>query len=208
MTAGRDDAPRPRARRGLDPRAVGAVAAIAALPPAGLALASDHFAGEPLLLASTLCAALAVGALAVQPLFAAAGARGRRAHRATGTVIVVLVLLHVALLFVLAPDDALFAMSPDGPTRARMALIATVALLVAAVLGAIGPSSRVSRRTWRVLHAYLALLVVVLGVGHAVLTDGALDGAGTPLLLGLGALGVVGIGAAVAADARRRRPRR
>jgi hypothetical protein len=191
------------ARRGLDPRAVAAVLAIAALPPAGLALASDHFAGEPLLLASTLCAALAVGAIAVQPLFAAAGPRGRRVHRATGTVIVTLVLLHVGLLFVLAPDDALFAMSPDGPTRARMALIATCALLVAAVLGAAGPASRLSRTTWRVLHAYLAAVVIVLGVGHAVLTDGALEGAGTPLLLGLGALGVAGIGGAVLADRRR-----
>ena len=72
-----------------------------------------------------------------------------RAHRATGTAIVALVLAHVALLFVLSPDDALFAMSPDGPTRARMALIATVALLAAAVLGALGPSLPVSRMTWR-----------------------------------------------------------
>ena len=45
--------------------------------------------------------------------------RGRRsaAHRATGRVIVVLVLAARRLLFVVAPDDALFAMSPDGPTR-------------------------------------------------------------------------------------------
>ena len=113
-------------------------------PPCSRSL-SDHFAGEPLLLASTTCAALAVGALAVQPLLAAAGPPARTAHRATGTVIVVLVLLHVALLFILAPDDALFAMSPDGPTRARMALIATCALLIAALLGALGPSSRLSR---------------------------------------------------------------
>ena len=47
------------------------------------------------------------------------------------------------------------------------------------------------------------MLVLVLGVGHAVLTDGALDEAGTPLLIGLGALGLVGIGAALVLDARR-----
>jgi hypothetical protein len=39
-----------------------------------------------------------------------------------------------------------------------------------------------------------------------VLTDGALDEAGTPLLIGLGALGLVGIGAALVLDARRRSP--
>ena len=62
--------------------------------------------------------------------------------------------------------------------------------------------------TWRILHAYLATLVLVLGVGHAVLTDGALDGAGTPVLLALGAVGVLGVGGALVADVRRRRLRR
>jgi len=89
-----------------------------------------------------------------------------------------------------------------------MALIATIALVAAAFLGATGPRLPLSRTTWRILHAYLASLVLVLGVGHAVLTQGALDGAGTPLLLGLGGVGVLGIGGALAADARRRRPRR
>ena len=179
-----------------------------ALPPAVLALFSEHLAREPgLLVASTTCAALAVGALAVQPLLAARGGRSSQDHRLLGTAIVVLVLAHVATLLALAPDDALFAMSPDGPTRARMALIATIALLVAAVLGATGPRLPLSRTTWRILHAYLASLVLVLGVGHAVLTEGALDGAGTPLLLGLGAVGVLGVGAALVGDARRRRPR-
>jgi predicted ferric reductase len=182
--------------------------AVFALPPAVLALASDHLAREPgLLVASTTCAALAVGALAVQPLLAARGGRSVQDHRLLGTAIVVLVLAHVATLLALAPDDALFAMSPDGPTRARMALIATIALVAAAVLGATGPRLPLSRTTWRILHAYLATLVLVLGVGHAVLTEGALDGLGTLLLLGLGAVGVLGVGAALLGDARRRRPR-
>ena len=181
--------------------------AVFAVSPAVLALSSDHLSREPgLLVTSTTCAALAVGSLAVQPLLAARGGRTVHDHRLLGAAIVVLVLAHVVTLLILAPDDALFAMSPDGPTRARMALIATIALLVAAVLGATGPRLPLSRTTWRILHAYLATLVLVLGVGHAVLTDGALDGAGTPLLLGLGAVGVVGVGAALVADARRRRP--
>ncbi len=183
--------------------------AVFAVPPAVLALSSDHLAREPgLLTASTTCAALAVGALAVQPLLAARGGRAVRPHRALGAAIVVLVLAHVATLLVLAPDDALFAMSPDGPTRARMALIATIALVAAAILGATGPRLPLSRTTWRILHAYLGTLVVVLGLGHAVLTEGALDGAGTVLLLVLGAVGVLGVAGALVADARRRRPRR
>ena len=188
--------------------ALAGLVALFALPPALLALFSDYLAREPgLLVASTTCAALAVGALAVQPLLAARGGRAVRDHRALGTAIVVLVLAHVTTLLILAPDDALFAMSPDGPTRARMALIATIALVVAAVLGATGPRLPVSRTTWRILHAYLAVLVLVLGVGHAVLTDGALDGAGTPLLVGLGVVGVLGVAGALAVDARARRRR-
>ena len=66
-----------------------------------------------------------------------------------------------------------------------MALIATIALVAAAILGATGPRLPLSRRTWRIVHAYLAVLVLVLGVGHAVLTDGALDAAGPALILGL-----------------------
>jgi predicted ferric reductase len=188
--------------------ALAGLVAVFAVPPPVLALSSDHLSREPaLLVTSTTCAALAVGALAVQPLLAARGGRSVHDHRLLGAAIVVLVLAHVLTLLILAPDDALFAMSPDGPTRARMALIATIALLAAAVLGVAGPRLPLSRTTWRIVHAYLAALVVVLGVGHAVLTDGALDGAGTPLLLGLGAVGVLGVGGALVADARRRRPR-
>jgi len=47
------------------------------------------------------------------------------------------------------------------------------------------------------------VLVIVLGVGHAVLTDGALDGAGTPLLL-LGAAALAAVGWAHATRPRGR----
>lgn len=47
------------------------------------------------------------------------------------------------------------------------------------------------------------MLVIVLGVGHAVLTDGALDGAGTPLLL-LGAAALAAVGWAHATRPRGR----
>ena len=44
-------------------------------------------------------------------------------------------LVHVGALVIESPGDAWFAMSPDGPTRARMALIATIALVLAVALG-------------------------------------------------------------------------
>ncbi|MDP2709622.1 MAG: hypothetical protein Q8O56_00265 [Solirubrobacteraceae bacterium] len=185
--------------------AVAAVVAIVALP-ATLALTDDHLAGASVaLVLSTVAGALAVSALALQPLLA----RGRRIarHQILGSVALCLVLVHVAALFVESPDDARFALSPDGPTRARMALIATIALFGVVALGALRSRLPLSAGTWRVLHAYLAVVVISLGIGHAVLTDGALDGAGTVVLIGLGVLGLLGVPAAHAARTRRARDR-
>ena len=94
------------------------------------------------------------------------------------------------------------AVAGTDPTRARMALIATLALVGVVALGALRTRLPLSAGTWRVLHAYLAVVVIALGIGHAVLTDGALDGAGTTVLLLLGALGLFGVPAAHAARMR------
>ncbi|MCA1700263.1 MAG: hypothetical protein LC790_15725 [Actinobacteria bacterium] len=188
-----------------------AVAALAVLPVV-LALTDFHLsAAPPALVLSTGAAALAVSALALQPFLAArAGARGGasgrrrlRWHRLLGTVVLGLVVAHVGALFLVEVDDTLFAMSPDGPTRARMALIALIGTVV---LGATYRRLPIRTGTWRILHLYLAVVFIVLGVGHAVLTDGALDELGTPVLLGFGAVGLAG--ALLAHRMRRRGVRR
>lgn len=171
-------------------RVVGAAAALGGAFLVVLALAGPHLAGAPVLLVvSTLAACLAVAALAVQPWLTR---RRVGVHVRVGGVVAVLVALHVVALFVEDPDDALFSMSPDGPTRARMALFATVLLVAVTLLGVLRRRLRWSPATWRFLHGSLAALVVVLGVGHAVLIQGALDGWGTVVLFVLGGLGAVG----------------
>jgi hypothetical protein len=79
-----------------------------------------------LLVVSTLAACVAVAALAVQPWLR----RRIPAHLRVGGIVAVLVAVHVLALVVEDPDDTLYSMSRDGPTRARMALIATVLLVV------------------------------------------------------------------------------
>ncbi|GAA4760412.1 ferric reductase-like transmembrane domain-containing protein [Actinomycetospora chibensis] len=171
-------------------RVVGAAAALGGAFLVVLALAGPHLAGAPaLLVVSTLAACVAVAALAVQPWLTR---RRVGVHVRVGGIVAVLVALHVVALFVEDPDDALFSMSPDGPTRSRMALFATVLLVAVTLLGVLRRRLRWSPATWRFLHGSLAALVVVLGVGHAVLIQGALDGWGTVVLLVLGGLGVVG----------------
>lgn len=165
-----------------------------------VALASPHLAGAPVVLVvSTLTAVVAVAGLAAQPWLAR-----RRAHTAVGLAVLALVGAHVVALLVLSPDDALFAMSPDGPTRARMALISLVLLAVVVLLGLARRRLGWSGPTFRLLHGGFALLATVLGVGHAVLTDGALEGWGTVVLVASAALSVAG---GVAASLRRRPPR-
>ena len=181
-----------------DRRRLAPLAVAVSVVPAVIALTDGHLAtGPTALVVSTLAATLAVSALALQPFLAALGGRRLRWHRVLGSVAFGLVLAHVGGLYVVSAEDTLFALSPDGPTRARMALMATIALTVVVVLGAGRARLPVSTTTWRVLHAFFAVLVVILGVGHAVLTDGALDGVGTPVLLALGATALGGIAFAV-----------
>ena len=172
--------------------------------PLVLALTDAHLAdASAALTLSTAAAAIAIPVIALQPLLAG---RGRiSVHRLIGVFALILVLVHIGALFVESADDTLFAMSPDGPTRARMALMATVALLVVVALGAGRRRLPLSGAAWRILHAYFALLVIVLGFGHALLTDGALDGAGTVALLAFAAVGITAIPAAFAARTRRAR---
>ncbi len=187
--------------------ALGAAAGAVVALPLSLALTDRHFADASTALALSIVAGtLAASALAIQPLLA----RGRRIarHQLLGAVVLGLVLVHVGALFAESSSDAWFALSPDGPTRARMALIATLALFAVVALGALRTRLPLAPGTWRLLHGYLAVVVIALGIGHAVLTDGALDDAGTPVLLGLGAIGLLGVPAAHVARTRRARQRR
>ena len=191
----------------VGPAAVG-LAVLGTLVLFALAVAGRRGdAGAGLLGTSTVAGVLAVGALAAQPWLAGARRRARRVHTTLGVVALGCVVVHVVALLLLSPDDALFAMSPAGPTRARMAVLALVLLALVGLLGGARRRSGWAAPTWRLLHAGFAVLAVALGVGHAVLTDGALDvvaaPAGAAVLLLLGGLGVAG----TAAPALERRAR-
>jgi predicted ferric reductase len=154
--------------------------------------------------------AAAVGALLALPLVVAltdAHLDGQSAALVLSTAAAALavVLVHLGALYVESPEDTLFALSLDGPTRGRMAALATAALIAVVALGVLRARLPMAGATWRILHGFLAALVIFLGFGHAVLTDGALDELGTPLLLGFGALALLGVGGAYAARRRRAR---
>ena len=181
-----------------------AAAALLLALPLVLALTDAHLSGQPAaLVISTAAAALAVSALVLQPLLAGAGRL--RWHRVLGAVALGLVLVHLGGLFVVGAEDTLFALSLDGPTRGRMATLATAALIAVVALGVLRARLPMAGATWRILHGFLAALVIGLGFGHAVLTDGALDGIGTPLLLAFATVALLGVLSAFAARRRRAR---
>jgi hypothetical protein len=120
------------ARGGSRPLLFATAVVLLAAGPVVLALTDPYMEVQPTaLLVSTAAGALAVSALVLQPLLAAwaSGRRRLRAHQTLGSVTLGLVLVHVGALFAVEVDHTLFSMSPDGPTRARMALIALLALL-------------------------------------------------------------------------------
>ena len=182
---------------------------LAAVALVGVALASPHLRDAPTsLVVSAVTAAVAVVLMSFQPLWALLAKSRPQVfglHWSLGVVAFALVGVHVAALVVLSPDDVWFAISRDGPTRARMAVLATAALAVVVALGVARRLLSWSGTGFAVLHSFFAALALLLGVGHAVLTDGALEGWGTILLCLLGAVGAAGIVAARARGVRLRR---
>lgn len=191
--------------------AVGSLLGLSALTSAAIisiALASPHLRDAPTsLVVSAVTAAVAVVLMSFQPLWALLAKSRPRVfplHWSLGVTAFALVGGHVAALVVLSPDDVWFAISPDGPTRARMAVMATAALAVVVALGVARRVLSWSGSGFAVLHSFFAALALLLGVGHAVLTDGALEGGDHPALH-TGAVGTAGIFAARARGVRLRR---
>ena len=138
----------------------------------------------------------------VQPLLAAGrlpglGARaGRRVHRWTGAALALLVLVHVAGLWITSPPDVIDALTFASPTPfAAWGVAAMWAVLGSAALAL--ARRRIRPAAWRALHTGLALVVVIGTVVHAALIEGTMGTASKALLcalaLGASAWAVLGL---------------
>lgn len=94
-------------------------------------------------------------------------------HRQIGLVGLVFVLAHVAISAPWGLVVRPFAAST--PDRVRWALLATVALLVLVAVSLWRKRLRMSYEVWHVLHAALAVVVVVAALMHALLVGHYLD---------------------------------
>lgn len=120
--------------------------------------------------------------LLVQPLLAAGylpgleGPEGRRLHRIIGPVLLVLVVLHVATLWITSPPDVIDALLLASPTPFSVwGVIAMWAIFATALLAALRKRLRLSPRVWRRAHSVLALIIVTGTVAHALLIEGTME---------------------------------
>lgn len=112
-------------------------------------------------------------------------------HRQLGLVGLAFVLVHVAIS---APWDLVARpFAADTPARVRWALLSTIALLVLVASSLWRRRLRLSYEAWHVLHAVLAVVVVVAALMHALLVDHYLDTAWKRALWGLMAAAFVAL---------------
>lgn len=122
---------------------------------------------------------VAMALLLVQPLLPSgrlpglAPFGGRRWHRWVGTTVVLLVVLHVAGLWLTSPPDVVDALLLRSPTPFSVWGVAAMwAVLLLALVA--GLRRRLRPRLWRLVHAGLVVVVVGGTVVHALLIEGAM----------------------------------
>jgi len=153
------------------------------LVPLVLASASPLLAWrQPIYIGAGLAGVLALSLLLFQPLLVShippgiSKAKASRYHRALGIALTVLVLLHVAGLWITSPPDVIDALMFRSPTPfAPWGVIAMWALLISASIAILRKRLPWSAKRWRLVHRSLAFIIVLGTVVHAILIDGTME---------------------------------
>lgn len=117
-----------------------------------------------------------------QPLLAAGTVPGvplrksRHIHRAVGVAIMAAVVLHVGGLWLTSPPDVIDALLFVSPTPFSIwGVIAMWCLFATALIAFLRPRFRHNLRLWRVLHASLAICIVLGTVVHTLQIVGTME---------------------------------
>ncbi|MEM7120288.1 MAG: ferric reductase-like transmembrane domain-containing protein [Pseudomonadota bacterium] len=154
--------------------------ATAVAVPLAIAAASPLLAWrEPAYIAAGFAGIIGLALMLLQPLLIGGYLPGLRArlgskvHVWIGSLIVVAVVMHVAGLYVTSPPDVIDALLFRSPTPFSLwGVIAMWAVLAAALLAAFRRRLRIA--VWRMAHTFLAALIVVGTVIHALLIEGTM----------------------------------
>lgn len=88
-------------------------------------------------------------------------------HRYTSIVSFIFILAHPIILFVDNPETLQLLNFLQAPWRARLAVIATVALIALVVTSIWRKQLKIPYEPWRIAHGILAVIAVGFGLGHA-----------------------------------------
>jgi predicted ferric reductase len=158
-----------------------AVLAAAVCVPIALAAASPLLAWRgPVYILAGFAGIVALCLMLFQPLLiggylpALSVRIGRRVHHWIGGALAAAVVIHVAGLWITSPPDMIDALLFASPTPfSPFGVIAMWAIFAVALLATF--RRRLRPRTWRIAHTLLAVVIVVGGVVHAVLIEGAME---------------------------------
>lgn len=142
---------------------------------------------DPVYIAAGLAGVLALAVMLFQPLLMSGLLpRGARVHRGLGLALVVLIVTHVAGLWLTSPLDVVDSLLLRSPTP--FALWGVIAMWAAfAAAGLALARRRVPLRAFRAGHTALVSVVVSCTVAHALLIEGTM-GTITKLALSLGVI--------------------
>lgn len=165
------------------PTLIWAALLAAIIVPIALAGTSDFLEYRgPIYIVAGFAGIVALGLVLVQPLLVGGylpgleGYGGRRAHYWIGSAIVVLILIHVAGLWITSPPDMIDALTFTSPTPfSPFGVIAMWAIFATALLAALRGKLGLPPRRWRMIHMCLAAVIVVGSVVHGFLIEGTME---------------------------------
>jgi hypothetical protein len=135
---------------------------------------------------------VALGLLLVQPMLmggylpGVSAYLGRRAHLWVGAALVAVVVVHVAGLWITSPPDMADALLFSSPTPFSFwGVISMWAIFAVALLASLRRRLGLNPRRWRIVHMALAVVIVIGGVVHALLIEGAMETVTKAALCGL-----------------------
>lgn len=155
------------------------IAAVAIAPLAVAAASPLQASRDVMWVVGGMAGVVALSLLFLQPvlitgaLSSLRSSQERRWHRWIGTAVVLLVLLHVLGLYFTSPEDITDALLLVSPTPfAVYGVLGLVGVILTACLAAF--RSYLTRKTWQGVHTFLAVLIVVGSVVHALLIEGVM----------------------------------
>ncbi|MEQ1613492.1 MAG: ferric reductase-like transmembrane domain-containing protein [Hyphomicrobiaceae bacterium] len=159
-----------------------ALAAAFAVPIAAAAASPLLAWRDPIYIAAGFAGVVALGLLLVQPLLIGgylpgpSAYQGRRLHRWIGGLLVAAIVIHVGGLWITSPPDVIDALFFVSPTPfSAWGVIAMWAIFATALLAALRRRLRLSPRTWRIGHTFLAVVIVLGSVVHGILIEGTME---------------------------------